>query len=122
MDHHGPQVAGCARMTVQGLGVSVYVLLGRRVAVAVRQKLTAFLNRFFTKGKHLLIVIDGIAAIAVFGIFVGAAEPGSAPLGRAIQKDFIAAKPEMVLILLGVLWMRCQQRGMLFHIRIGDDV
>ena len=37
MDHHGPQIAAYARVSVQSLGIGIYVLLGCGVSVAVRQ-------------------------------------------------------------------------------------
>lgn len=98
MDHHRADV-------LPGLfrGIGVDHLLRRGIPIAVRQNLHVVLQRLPHIRTHFLVRVHGVAAIPVGCIRIRLAHPGGAPLRGTIQKDFIAADFQAVMILLAIL-------------------
>ena len=117
MDHHRADV-------LPGLfrGIGVDHLLRRGIPIAVRQNLHVVLQRLPHIRTHFLVRVYGVAAIPVGRIRIRLAHPGGAPLRGTIQKDFIAADFQAVMILLAILRVFQSDLPVVRQIRIGNYI
>ena len=90
--------------------------------MAVRQNLHVVLQRLPHIRTHFLVRVYGVAAIPVGRIRIRLAHPGGTPLRGTVQKDFIAADFQAVMILLAILRVFQSDLPVVRQIRIGNYI
>ena len=122
VDHHRAGVR--VRVFGQGALAAGKELLRGGVAVAMGEHLLVVADALVGVGLHLFVGEPWVAA-EIFGAFVRLAHPGRAPLWRAVEDEFVAAKLEMVLVLadaVAVVFEDAADAAAEVEGRVGDEV
>lgn len=115
MDHHRAQAGGLWAKR-HHLLITGNQLLGRRIAVAVGQKLHAIPQSCFDELHHLCIGIDRVSTITIRRIFIRLAHPGCAPLRGAVQNNLVATQPEVISVSFTIFRVLLQEGRALLKI------
>ena len=115
MDHHRAQghLLGVVRCVPRRL-VHAQKLVGRRVAVAVAQKLVVGVDGHLREGDGVLVGHGAVGHPVLFSVgafHVGLGHPGGQPLGRAVEEHLQAAEAEVPGVALAVELGVVRERG-----------